>query len=356
MKLNKYLPILIAGVAGATVANAVDFNITGATAFRSITINRSLSMFDTGAVFATNGAASLGTISGRGTMSNAIPTLGANVVDLRMVYSGSIEGMNDVKNLSPVTCAQIGGGTTNVIPDMGFSDVFPASANPAIPASTFNNFNVGIVAMVFVKNTNIVGMTDITQDKGVFLMANSGAGIPQSYFGGTTANDIYLVGRDSGSGTRATIEKCIKFVGSPTLWATNGSGGYVSTNGYASGGLVKNAVEGSTNAVGYMSLGDYSGNLTNKAIVLSYNGVPFNITNVYKGNYTIWCYEHMFNRNSGVNGLSAQQQLIFNALKARITDINFQNTNSLYNGIFGELNAMEVNRQGDGGPLASELF
>lgn len=356
MKLNKYIPLILAGVAGATVASAqIPFTITGATAFRSITIDRGLSMFDAGTAYYTNGSASLGTITALGTMSNAVSALGANQVEMRMYYSGSIEGMNDLKNLALVPCAKVGGGTTNSLPDVAFSDVFPASANPPIAASTFNDFKVGVVPMIYVKNNGILGMTDLTQDKAVFFMVNNGPGIPQSYFGGSSAADIYLIGRDSGSGTRATVEKCVKFVGAPTLWATNTAGAYVSTNGYLSGGLVKNVVTGKSDAVGYHSLGDYTGSYTNAATILSYNGVPYTITNVYKGNYTIWGYEHMLNR-TGVNGLNANQLLIFNALKARITDATYQATSSNYKGKFGELNAMEVERNGDGGPLSSLLF
>lgn len=356
MKLNKYITAILAGVAGVTVVNGqIPLTITGSTAFRSIAIDRGLSLFDTGYLGATNGAASLGNFTWRGTMSNAVPALGANQIEMRLSFSGSIEGMNDLKNLATVVCAKIGGGTTNSLADVSFSDVFPASANPPIPASTFNDFQVGVVPMIFVKNNGITGVTDLTQDKAVFFMVNNGPGIPQNYFGGSSSADIYLIGRDSGSGTRATVEKCIKFTGAPTLWATNGAGAYVSTNGYSSGGLVQNVVRAKSDAIGYHSLGDYSGTYTNVASILSYNGVPFNITNVYKGNYTIWGYQHMMNR-TGVNGLNANQALVFNALKARITDINFQNTNSLYNGKFGELNAMEVNRNVDGGPLSSLLF
>ena len=354
MKLNTYLPIILAGLAGATAANAqIGFTLTGSTAFRSITIDRGLALFDTGSTFQTNNATT-GLITGLGTMSNAIPSLGNNQVKLRLSFSGSIEGMNDVKNLAAVTCAEIGGGSTNVVPDVALSDVFPATANPPIPNSTFQRVVIGIVPIVFVKNNGIAGLTNLTQDSATFLMAANGPGIPQNFFGGTSGADVYFIGRDSGSGTRLTAEKCTKFSGSPTLWTTNGAGAYVTTNGLPSGGLVKNVVQGKTDSIGYLSLGDYSGSFTNSATVLNYNGIPFNITNVYNGKFTIWGYQHMMSRTSG--GLSATQQLIFNALKTKITDINYQSTNSLYKGRFGELNAMEVQRNVDGGPLSSLIF
>jgi phosphate transport system substrate-binding protein len=261
--------------------------------------------------------------------------------------------MISVNTLTPVNTAEASGGvTTNVVPDVAFSDVFPSAAVPPIPDSAFTQYVVGVVPMVFVKNNNLADVTNISQDQAVFLSVNSGPSMPQTYLGGSSSSGVYLIGRDSGSGTRVTVEKCTKFVGSPVLWATNGAGTYVLTNGYSSGGTVRNVVKGAPDAIGYLSLGDWLP-IAAQTTVLAYNGVPFNITNVYNGRYTIWGYEHLVHR---VGGLSGSQQQVFNALKNAIIDPVYQETSSLYAPNFGELKKMEVERTSDGGPLSSLLF
>lgn len=343
----------------STAAHAqVTLNITGATAFRSITDDRVKSLFDAGYTTILSNA-SLSHVTYSGTMQTAIPALGSTAVKVRLFFSGSIEGMRDVYNQTPLGFVDQQGaaptniGSTNVVPDLAFSDVFPASANPPLPESAFSRTALGVIPMVFVKNNNVAGVTNLTQESALLLMTASGI-MPQSYLGGSSADPVYLVGRDSGSGTRATVERCIRFVGTPVLWATNGQGGYLgTTNGYSSGGLVKNAVQGNSDAIGYMSLGDYSGTFTNSATVLNYNGVPFNVTNVYNGAYSIWGYEHIMSRSGG---LSANQQLVFNALRSAITNAQFQATNSLYIGRFGELQGMKVERTTDGAVTTSKEF
>lgn len=340
--------ILLNGAANAQV----ELTVTGSTAFRTITIERSAAIFDPGYTAITNDATA-GKITFTGTMTTAAPVLGNTVVRLRLSFSGSLSGMNAVNNLTPVNTAEAEGGVTaNKVPDAAFSDVFPAAAVPPIPDAAFTQYNVGVVPMVYVKNNGLAEVSNITQDQAVFLMVNSGASMPQTYLGGSSSSGVYLIGRDGGSGTRATVEKCTKFVGSPVLWATNGTGSYVITNGYSSGGSVRNVVKGAADAIGYMSLGDWLP-IAGQSTVLAYNGVPFNITNVYTGQYTIWGYQHLVHR---VGGLSGSQQQVFNALKNAIVDPNYQETSPLYAPNFGELKKMQVERTSDGGPLSSLLF
>ena len=334
-------------------ANAqVQLTVTGSTAFRAVTIDRSAAIFDPGYTAVTNDATA-GKITFVGTMTNAAPALGPTIVKLRLSFSGSVSGMNAVNNLTPVNTAEATGGVTvNVVPDVAFSDVFPSAAVPPIPDSAFTQFVVGVIPMVWVKNNNLPDVANITQDQAVFLMVNSGPSMPQKFLDGTSSSGVYLVGRDSGSGTRITVEKVAKFVGSPVLWATNGTGGYVLTNGYSSGGTVRNVLKGSPDAIGYLGLSDWL-QIAAQTSTLSYNGVPFSITNVYSGRYTIWAYEHLVHR---VGGLSGSQQQVFNALKNAIVDPVYQETSPLYAPNFGELKKMEVERTSDGGPLSSLLF
>jgi ABC-type phosphate transport system substrate-binding protein len=354
MKSNIKSMAVLSGLILATAAQAqVELTITGASAFRLITVDRAISLFDNGYVAITNNA-STAKISVQGTVQNKIPALGSTLVTVRMSFTGSAQGMMDVLNQAPINTAAIPTGTTNTQADCAFSDVYPISATPPITSGLVEDV-VGVVPMVFVKNNGLAGINNITRDQANLLMTSSGdLGMPATYLGGSSPNPVYLIGRDASSGTRITVEKCIGFTGAPTLWQTNGVGAYVNLGtGYSSGGLVKNVVQGKADAIGYMSLGDYTGTFTNAATVLGYNGVPFSIANVETGAYAIWGYEHLVYR---VGGLSANQQLVFNALKNAIKDPAFQGSSTLYYPNYGQLGNMKVQRGADGGIITSLEF
>jgi phosphate transport system substrate-binding protein len=258
-----------------------------------------------------------------------------------------------VKNQTLINTAETPGVNVNKVADLALSDVFPGSASPPIPDSAFDRTVVGVVPFVFVKNNSLAGVTNITRDQALLLMTASGAaGMPATYLGGISTNEVYLIGRDSGSGTRISVEKDIGFSGTPLLWATNATGGLITTNGYSSGGLVRNTVNGTVNSIGYMSLGDAILILANTTS-LNYNGVPYAHTNVANGSYALWGYEHLVNR---VGGLSANQALIRDAIIGAITEPGFQSTNLLYAPNFVSLVDMQVERGADGGPITSKNF
>src|SRR5258708_11550194 len=103
------------------------------------------------------------------------------------------------------------------------------------------------------------------------------AGMPATYLGGSSTNPVYLIGRDSGSGTRISTEKDIGFVGAPLLWATNGAGTYVVTNSYSSGGLERVVIGGKPDAIGYLGRADLAA-IAVTATALNYEGVPYSAT------------------------------------------------------------------------------
>src|SRR5438132_466067 len=146
-----------------------------------------------------------------------------------------------------------------------------------------------------VTNSNLPGVNNITRDQALLLMTATGPGLmPDTFLGGTTGNTIYLIGRDSGSGSRISVEKDIGFVGSPTLWATNSAGQFITTNGFSSGGLVAGALK-LPNTIGYVGLGDFN-NISNNAVALSFNGVPYSATTVQNGSSGLECLEHLVSR------------------------------------------------------------
>ncbi|MDB6035569.1 MAG: hypothetical protein JWM16_5907 [Verrucomicrobiales bacterium] len=366
MKTTKVIVTLLAGTLLTMAAQAqVELTITGSTAFRSIALDRAGSLFDGGSAVTITNDAAAGKLTFSGTVSNAVPSLGSTPVKVRLSFSGSASGMIAVKNSTPVNTAEAAGGVTvNKVPDLALSDVFPGSATPAIAESSFNRTVVGVVPFAFVANNALVngGVTNLTRDQAVLLMTSSGSvngidGMPASFLGANPASPlynspVYLTGRDSGSGTRITTEKVIGFIGNPILWATNGAGNYVLTNGYSSGASERQVISAKPEAIGYLGLGD-AATIAATSKILAYNGVPYSHTNVATGSYAIWGYEHMVNR---AGGLSANQTLVKNAFVAAITNPNYQRTNVLYAPNFVPLSDMQVERGADGGLITSKNF
>ncbi len=264
-----------------------------------------------------------------------------------------------VQNGSPVTTADSPGVNVSKVPDVALSDVFPESAG--ISSSAFDQQIVGVIPFVYARSLALTGITNITREQAVLLMTASGVvtngssliyGMPATFLGGTSTNPVYMTGRDSGSGTRITTEHCIAFTGVPTLWGLNGSGNYVLTNGYSSGGLERGVIAAKPDAIGYLGVADFAVIATN-AVALSWEGVPFSHSAVTHGTYALWGYEHLVNRASA---LTANQATLRDALVAAITDQIFQSTNPLYNASFTTVSEMQVERGADGGAITSKNF
>src|SRR6266567_1701206 len=257
MKTTKPLLTLLAGLLLAAAAYAqVEVTVTGSTAFRAITIDRSAAIFDPGYAAVTNNA-STGLITYSGTVATAVPSLAATPVKVRLSFSGSASGMLSVKNQTPVSTAETPGVNVNKIPDLALSDVFPGSATPPIAESSFNRSVLGVIPFLYVKNNALSGIVSITREQAVLLFTASGeGGMPATFLGGSSSNPVYLIGRDPGSGTRITVHKDVGFNGNPLYWATNGAGTYVVTNGYSSGGLQRGTIAAKSDAIGYLGRAD----------------------------------------------------------------------------------------------------
>ena len=177
-------------------------------------------------------------------------------------------------------------------------------------------------------------------------------GMPATYLGGSSTNPVYMIGRDSGSGTRISVEKDIGFVGSPILWTTNGTGQFVQHAGHSSGGLERNVIAAKADAIGYLGRADLAA-IATSATGISYDGVAYSSQNVQNGSYAIWGYEHIYNR---AGALSANQTLVRDALKAAIGNSTFQTTVALYTNSFEAISLMQVERGADGGTITSINF
>lgn len=359
MKTNKLILPVLTGVLFAAAANAQDVNLvlTGSTAFRSITLDRAKALFDAG--YTTTGDAG-GTlpVTYYGTMSTAIPSLGSSTVAVKCSFSGSGSGMLAVDGLTPVpTRNPLNGTTNNVAPDLALSDVFPESATPPINAANFDVSRLGVIPFVFIRNNALTGINNITKEQATLLMTASGIqsglpGMPASFLGGADNNPVYFTGRDAGSGTRISVHKDVGFTGTPVMWNTNNSGGYVQFAGASSAGNSRNVIASGSRIIGYLGEADALA-IAASATQLSYNGVAFSHANVASGKYPIWGYEIICNR---AGQLSANQQAVRDALIGKITDATFQQTSALYTNSFVSLADMQVERGTDGGTITSLTF
>lgn len=355
MKPAKFtLTLAVSSLLSMAAYGQIDLTLTGSTAFRSIAQDRVGALYDAGFTVTVSNS-NIRTYSG--TMSTAIPAFASQPVTVRLSFSGSASGMASVQKGTPVTTVDPGSfAPVSKVPDVALSDVFPGSATPPIPNTAFaQRDTVGVVPFVFVRSggATLGGITNITRDQAIELMVTGGL-MPATFLGGTNNNLVYLAGRDSGSGTRISVEKDINFQGTPYLSfnATPGNpAGWAQTNGFSSGSDVATTLRLNGDAIGYLGLADAKtiADPTNAtpAIILPYNGVTYSSTNVFSGKYGLWGYEHMVSRI----GLSSNQGTLRNALVAAITNNGYQTTNTTYTVSFENQNLMQVDRGTDGGTI-----
>lgn len=350
--------ILLAGLGSVLALPAfaqVEITITGSTAFRSIVQDRVSSLYDTGDSSYSVTVRDTNIRTYYGHMPSVFPSAPTTPVTVRLSFSGSATGMQSVENGTPVSTVDVGVTNTLVskVADLALSDVFPSSANPPISDTVFAQHDrVGVVPFVFARNggLELTGVTNLTRDQAVQLMTASGL-MPASFIGGSSASKVYLCGRDSGSGTRITSERCIGFSGTPFLYAFV-NGAWTTSTGFTSGGALSSNIATNAGAIGYLGLSDYA-SVTNQGVTaLAYNGIPYTSTNVTTGKYAVWGYEHLLSRV----GLSGNQQSVRTQLVNAISDSTYQHNNTLYVGKFEALSDMHVDRAADGAPITSTDF
>lgn len=210
----------------------------------------------------------------------------------------------------------------------------------------------GIVTFTWAKNVNTSPSQEWTDMKNVTipqLYELISAGYqPTVFFTGIaneTNNNVYLIGRNKGSGTRAntladtgygTTSAVQQFsIGEGIEDAATGTQvlDYEGNNGYESGGGVATAlgIDGSCNttdpffgnsgyfAIGYLGCSDAlaHGLTTNNWLTL--DGVMESNGSIEEGQYSFWGHEHLY----GKNGISGYQdsvgQIIFNAVQNTLT-------------------------------------
>lgn len=317
---NSFLKVATLGALLTTSASAASYtiNLTGSTAFRAST-HAAIVANLTSPTFAYTDKAS----NGRDKATYVIfkGTIGSDSYTIRCSWSGSVEGVIDVGHqnsipalpTSQATTASPGTALVNsseatfatatMTPDGAMSDVFQSSTSET---ATLNDKVVAVVPFKFIASNGAPsGIDNMTPQ--IFRTIYGPGGAPQSILSGNPADTNYVigVGRDIGSGTRATAmaesgygiftapSQYIITTGGST-WSSANAVAQSGTSGYTSGStlagdLAKASSDGLV-AVGYVGVADF--NVNN--VELKYNGVSYSAANVYNGKYTFWGYEHLF--------------------------------------------------------------
>jgi hypothetical protein len=356
--MKKTLALLSLGAlfAAASAQAQVDLYITGSTAFRANAYRSIRLLFQnaTNSVLISQNPADPASGQNQVTWSGRITNLfGSQTVTVRASYSGSVAGIQALaQNTSQTYLLNATPGDTATVShqaDLAFSDVFQTSTIFQSPA--LSDFTVGVLPFAYVKSSvSPAAFTNITIQQLQAFMPNGL--LPASYFTGNTndtATDLYLVGRDSGSGTRLTAQADSLFVGSPLLWGTNGSCGWIINSGYSSGSGVAGVLNsGCGAAVGYLGLSD-AATVNGGANILRYDGtLPFNGTvgspdfsPVRNGVYSFWCYEHLFSRTGANANITAYRNALFTEIDKDVAT----STSAV------QTSTMQVTRSADGGPI-----
>jgi hypothetical protein len=227
MKLSKSVLSLLAGSALVSSASAATFEITGATAFRSSTLQSIRALYiASGQPFRFgHDAATEGGYTGANvvTFEGTITGLGPTVI--RCSFNGSIEGIRALASspafdpnflkLSALTEAAVVGGTNQEAisqsgnietaqAEMAFSDV-DFALSPFAANTTITGESVGVVVFGIVASDGGSAVTNVTTQQFRSLLGNGY--MPLSYFTGVAADVnrlVFATGRNDGSGTRTS--------------------------------------------------------------------------------------------------------------------------------------------------------
>ncbi len=327
MKPSKIISSLLTGslMAGSAWGATIEITITGSTAFRLEAYNAIRTLYGNGLQSQNPApdASGKNQVTWSGTIANLF---GTDTVIVRAGYSGSAAGVGSLANAGSVTVlSSANAGDTNTVSkpaDLAFSDIFQAStiyAGSGFPALV--DTQVGVLPFVFARGQKTpAGVNNITHKLLNAILASGY--LPSFQFTGNTndQSNLGLIGRDAGSGTRATIHADSGYgvFTTSTLGLLNpadGSLSFATTNGYSSGGSVKDALNAASGpAIGYLGLGDGAKVVGSPNAYLTYNGVGMTFDNVRHGIYSLWTYEHLYSRVD-VNANAAKFR---DALKAQL--------------------------------------
>ncbi len=169
--------------------------------------------------------------------------------------------------------------------DIGNSDIF-AEEKEGVDATNLVDHKVAVVGMAPVSHPE-TGVTDITTEE---LIAVFTGDIKNWKELGGNDQDIIVINRAQGSGTRATFE----------AFALNGEQP-IAAQEQDSSGTVRKIVSETPGAISYLAFSYFDQTTT----ALQVNGVVPNRENVESNEWKIWAYQHMYT-NGEATGLAKE--------------------------------------------------
>jgi hypothetical protein len=356
MKKSIPLKLLAAGITLAGIASttrldaAVTIFIEGGSASQSVLYDRATNLY-AGGSFTSTGTASSTVRRFQGSSLNpALSGFGVITVDIN-VNNGAIAGLQNLIHQSPAP------GDTNVlgvptIPTFVDSATSPEAVGIDSVAANLTAYPTYVVPLVYIKSTSfpdIASVTNLTQRQ-AWSLENSL--LPATYFGATSTNSVYFIGRNSQAAVRTEIDLNIYNSQTINTYFTNGisAASILDTSadpGLTSGGTVANTVLAVTNSIGTVAVQNLKAGL----VALSYEGVPYSATNVINGSYPIWGYENYYFITSPNNGApTAPQQAVIDAFYQSVTNSSFW-TNAVFTNNFIPNASVRVHRDFDGGQI-----
>jgi len=359
MKASNLKKSIIAGLAFAglaltpTLRANVEVFLEGGSASQNVIYDRATNFFAGGTFIVTGGGSST-VAQFTGTSTNpAVSGYGTITLDIN-VNNGAIDGLQALvsQNAGPADTNYSSGASSPQVPTFVDSatspDVVGISSANLTPLPTY------VVPLVYIKNTNsadTAAITNLTQRQAVTLETSSPLGT--TFYGGTSTNVVYFVGRNNEAAVRTEIDLNIYNNNYINTYYTNSLGQPVldasADPGLTAGGAVANTVLVLTNAIGTVAVQ----NIKKGVAAIPYEGVPYSVTNVINGSYPLWGYENYYYLNSGNTGApSAAQLAVINTFYQSVTNTTFQSADPVFVGNFIPNASLQVYRNSDGGPIS----
>jgi hypothetical protein len=337
----------------------VEVFLVGGSASQNVIYDRATNLF-AGGSFTVTGGGSAAAAEFSGTSANpALSGFGTITLDINL-NNGAIDGLQALTSqvANPDDTNFTSGALSPQVPTFVDSATTPEAVGYSSAGLT--ELPTYVVPLVYIKNTNsadTAAITNLTQRQAYTLETGTGlvlgVGLGATYFGGTSTNYIYFVGRNYESSVRTEIDLNIYSDAQIATYYTNSLGQPVFDGsgdpGLTSGGAVANTVLALTNSIGTVAVQNIKKGLG----PLAYEGVPFSVTNVINGSYPLWGYEHYYYVSTGNTGTPSSAQLaVISAFYQSVTNATFETTDPVFVGNFVPNSALKVKRVTDGGQIS----